>query len=119
MGTTHFRSDIQGLAGTEAIAAFASVNAGTVTATTLVLGTGITGNATVTGNVSAAKVKATNYIQIGSRYIFAGGVTETSASIVASASTLVTTASLQGSLYLNTANLWYFTATMTAATVTW
>ena len=77
--------------------------------------TNITGSTSITSPI----ITASSYLKVGNKYLFSGDVTEVSASIVAAASSLVTIASLKGSLFMNTSNLWYFTATNTAATVTW
>ena len=147
MGTSHFRSNIEAETGqTVTMAGFSEVSATTLTdgtititggslagatevsATTLTDGTiSITGGAisgassTTSATVSGTKVKASSYLQISSTgpWLFGGSVTQNSASIVAAASSLVTTASLKGSIFMNASGgqLWVFTATMTATSL--
>jgi len=103
MGTTHFRSNVRGKAGTETITNFATISGTTVSGTT------VSGTA-----VSGTTLSATSYIKVGSCYIFYGSVTNNSASVVAAASALITTASLSGSIFLDPTSTWKFTATNVA-----
>ena len=100
MGNSTFRSDVTGLTGNETITGFAEISADILS-----------------GPTSGATVIATDYVKVGGKYIFGGSVTESSASVVAAASALVSIGSLQGALFLNTSNTWQFTATNTAATL--
>ena len=114
LGTSHYRSSLQGKAGTETISNFA-----TVTADSLV--GAVTG--AVTGDVAGAIVKATSYVKLGSTaYIFSGAVSTNSASIIAAASPLVSVASLPGSLYLSqnsgAGEAWIFVSSILATTLT-
>jgi len=104
MGDSHYASNLKGKEGTETISNFDSIECTTVTGTTV---TGTTVNGTT--------VRATNYTKVGDRYIFSGGVTENSASVVAAATALVTAASLPGSLYLNEGGTcWVYTSSSVA-----
>jgi len=107
MGTSHQRSNLVAKNGTQTISGFASITATALSAPTI----------TSTTSVSSAKVIATSYIKIGSRYMFSGNVTANTASVVAAASALVTIASLKGSIFLNEGALWQFTATNVAKQV--
>ena len=92
MGDTHWRSNLKGKNGTETISNFATIG-----------GTNITASGTVQG----AKVVATSYLTVGSRYIFYGD-SNTSASIVAEATALVATP-IKGSMYMSsTGNVWVY-----------
>ena len=122
MGDSHYESNIKAKDGsTVTISGFSSVSATTFTGdlTGDVTGTHtgtVSGNVTgnLTGNVDGTTVKATSYVQVGDRFTFSGSLTENSASIVAAASALVTTASLKGSIFLAGTYLWHFDATNTA-----
>ena len=87
MGTSHFKSNIVGKAGTETINGFTSV--------------------------SASSVYTSSKMRIGStQYLLVGGL-NTEASIVVVATALTTTPT--GSLYLSTAGkLWFFDGADTA-----
>ena len=109
MGDSHYASNLKGKEGTETISNFDSIECTTVTGTT-VTGTTVTGT-----TVNGTTVRATNYTKVGDRYIFSGGVTENSASVVAAATALVTAASLPGSLYLNEGGTcWVYTSSSAA-----
>jgi len=137
MGTSHQRSNLVGLLGTETIRGFATVSAtaiaGTTGAFTTITGdlTGavagnVTGNITgnVTGSVDGNKIKCTSYIQLGAeQYIFFGAET-TEASILAAATLLsmagdAANATLIGSLYVGLDGyMWIFDANTTATKLT-
>ena len=124
MGTSHQRSNLVGLNGTETIRGFATISATALACTTI---TGdLTGDVTgdVTGSVDGDKIKCTSYIQLGAeQYIFFGSET-TEASIVAAATLLsmagdAANATVIGSLYLGTDGyLWIFDANTTATKLT-
>ena len=137
MGTSHQRSNLVGLDGTETIRGFATVSAtaiiGTTGAFTTLTGDltgdlagGVTGDVTgdLTGSVDGNKIKCTSYIQLGAeQYIFFGAET-TEASILAAATLLsmagdAANATLIGSLYVGTDGyLWIFDANTTATKLT-
>ena len=142
MSDSHFTSNIEAAVddATITIAGFNEISATTITDGTTTLSGGTGTFTTITdgtmsstaGAVSgvttlgmggaltgATSIRATNYVQVGDTYIFSGAVNANSASIVAAASAVVTTASLKGSLFMNASNgvLWTLTATMTATSV--
>lgn len=135
MGTSHFSSSVEAHDGTETIAGFSeisattltdgttSLSAGAITGATSISGTTVTdGTAQLSGGVvsGATSVRATNYVQIGDSYLFLGSsITTNAASILAAASSLVTTASLKGSMFISASpvSAWVFTATNTCATL--
>ena len=123
MGTSHIDSNLVGKDGVETISGFASIAASIVTATALTslaavtAGSTIAAGTTVTagtniistagnitgdaGYVSGGNVRATNYIKVGSRYLFGGAVTNNEASVMAAATAFIATTSLTGGLFLN------------------
>lgn len=103
MGTSHFKSNIVGKAGSETIRGFTTISATTLSGTT------ITGS----GTVSGANVYASSKMRIGSTQYLLVGALNTEASIVAVATAV--TATPQGSLYISTAGkLWIFDGATTA-----
>ena len=115
MGTTHTRASFAGKVGTEVISNFATITAAAIVGSTSVSGGTVEGTTTVTG----AQVIASSFMRIGTdKYIINGGTTNLSASIVAEATLLVGTASIQGSLYLGDTQLWFFDSDTTATKTT-
>ena len=112
MGTSHYKSDLQGKDGTETITNFATIgDVSTAIVGSTINGTVLTGSTGVVG---------TSYVKVGTVYIMSGVVqTNSSASIVAAAQALVGGTITKGSMFLNASPgaIWSFTATMTAATV--
>lgn len=97
MGTTHWRSNLAGLAGSETITGFDKVQAddvvcGTLTATKI----------TVNSGLSAANITSTNYIKCGTTFGIFWGSLNTGASVAAAARAVIATpASTKGSLYMS------------------
>lgn len=91
MGTTHWRSNLVGLAGSETITGFDRIQGddvvcGTLTATKL----------------SSGNLAVTNYVKCGTTMGIFWGSLNTSASIAAAArSYIATPANLKGSLYMS------------------
>jgi len=103
MGTTHWRSNLAGLVGSETITGFDKVQGddvvcGTLTATKIV----VSGTVTAGGALSAANITSTNYIKFGTNKGIVWGNINTVASVVTAVrAVLATPAHLKGSLYLS------------------
>jgi hypothetical protein len=97
MGTTHWRSNLAGFAGSETITGFDKIQGddvvcGTLTATKIAVG----------GALSAANITSTNYIKCGTNKGIVWGNINTVASVVTAVrAVLATPAHLKGSLYLS------------------
>lgn len=122
MGTSHVRSNLQGLAGTETITNFATVgDTSTALVGLSVTSSGAIAGTTIGGTVltGSTGVVGTSYVKVAGVYIMSSAVpTNTSASIVAAARAIITPVP-KGSVYLNASPgaIWVFTASSVAATV--
>jgi len=117
-------SGASSISGTTVTDGTASMSGGAISGVTGAISTPT--NITMSGVLSGAtSVKTTNYLQIGdgtaaTGYLFLGQqITNNNSSILAAASSLVTAASLKGSIFVSASPvaMWVFTATHTAATV--
>ncbi len=122
MGTSHFKSNVIGFAGTEYIATMAKIQTGRLITTnaTITTLTGVTAADVVTASVNVMKVSGasdSSYIQLGvSQYLFVGNVSY-SASVVAEATALVG-ATIQGSLYMSRkGDIWYIKSNTLASPI--
>jgi len=118
-------TSLANVAGGTSIAAGTTVIAGTSVAagTTVTAGTNVVstaGNVTAdAGYVSGGNVRATNYIKVGTKYIFGGTVVNAEANIMVAASDALGSPSLlPGGLFLNASGgvgtAWLFDSSTTA-----